>query len=258
MLRKLTYSSPKLIGKSPLKYTERDDQPMERSLLLFENSVKSKITFREYLKRLEKFRKFCNADSFDLLSRMVPAKLQEMLEDYIMLRKKQINPNSIPVEFFAIKSFLEINEVELKWRKVAKLFPAKIKKTGRRAYTTQEIQQILSTATELRTRAIIHFLASSGVRIGALPELRIRHLRDMPLGCKAVCIYEDTIEEYWTFISSESVKALNEYLNKRKSEGESINPESPVFREWEFSSTVKPIGEKAISYVCKGHYEGQA
>jgi len=226
-----------MIRKSPLKYTERDNQPMERSLLLFENSVKSKITFREYLKRLEKFRQFCNADSFDSLSRIEPVNLQEMLEDHIMLRKKQINPNSIPVEFFAIKSFLEINEVELKWRKVAKLFPAKIKKTGRRAYTTQEIQQILSTTTELRTRSIIHFLASSGVRIGALPELRIRHLKDMPLGCKAVCIYEDTIEEYWTFISSEAVKTLNEYLNKRKSEGESINPESPVFREWEFNST---------------------
>jgi site-specific recombinase XerD len=108
-----------MITKSPLKYTKRDDQPIERSLLLFENSVKSKITFREYLKRLEKFREFCNADSFDSLSRMQPAKLQEMLEDYIMLRKKQINPNSIPVEFFAIKSFLEINEVELKLRKVS-------------------------------------------------------------------------------------------------------------------------------------------
>ena len=120
-----------MITKSPLKYTESDNQPMERSLLLFENSVKSKITFREYLKRLEKFREFCNTDSFDSLSRMQPVKLQEMLEDYIMLRKKQINPNSIPVKFFAIKSFLEINEVELKWRKVTKLFPAKIKKTGK-------------------------------------------------------------------------------------------------------------------------------
>jgi len=64
-------------------------------------------------------------------------------------------------------------------------------------------------------------------------------------------VYEDTIEEYWTFISHEAVKALNEYLNKRKSEGESITPESPVFREWEFNSTkpAKPIGEKAL-IVC--------
>jgi len=47
---------------------------MERSLMLFENSVKSKITFREYLKRLEKFRQFCNAGSFDSLSRIEPPK----------------------------------------------------------------------------------------------------------------------------------------------------------------------------------------
>jgi len=87
MLRKLTYVDRKMIRKSPLKYTERDDQAMERSLLLFENSVKSKITFREYLKRLEKFRQFCNADSFDSLSKIESAKLQEMLEDHIMLRK---------------------------------------------------------------------------------------------------------------------------------------------------------------------------
>jgi len=168
---------------------------MERSLLLFENSVKSKITFREYLKRLKKFLEFCNADIFDILSRIEPAKLQEKLEDYIMLRKKQINPNSIPVEFFAIKSFLETNEVDLKWRKITKMFPARIKKTGRRAYTTEEIQQILSTAIELRTRAIIHVLASSGVRIGALPKLRMRHLLDMPSGCKAVCVYEGTVDK---------------------------------------------------------------
>ena len=240
-----------MIGKSPLKYTKDDDQPMERSLLLFENSVKSKITFREYLKRLEKFRIFCNAGSFDALSRIEPRNLQERLEDYIMLRKRQINPNSIPVEFFAVKSFLEINEVDLKWRKITKLFPAKIKKTGRRAYTTEEVQRILSTATELRTRAIIHFLASSGVRIGALSSLRMRHLLEMPLGCKAVCVYEDAIEEYWTFISHEAVKALDEYLNKRKSDGESINLESPVFREWEFDNTkpVRSISEKAL-IVC--------
>jgi len=54
-----------MIGKSPLKYTKTTDHPMEQSLLLFENSVKSKIAFREYPKRLEKFRIFCNEDNFD-------------------------------------------------------------------------------------------------------------------------------------------------------------------------------------------------
>ena len=79
----------------------------------------------------------------------------------------------------------------------------------------------------------------------------MRHLLEMPLGCKAVCVYEDAIEEYWTFISHEAVKALDEYLNKRKSDGESINPESPVFREWEFDGTkpVRSISEKAL-IVC--------
>jgi hypothetical protein len=68
-----------MITKSPLKYTKRDDQAMERSLLLFENSVKSKITFREYLKRLEKFRQFCNADNFDSLSRLEPGQLATLV-----------------------------------------------------------------------------------------------------------------------------------------------------------------------------------
>jgi hypothetical protein len=69
------------------------------------------------------------------------------------------------------------------------------------------------------------------VRIGALEDLRMKHLVDMPLGCKAVCVYEGSLEEHWTFITPEASEVLGQYLSKRKNDGEILSPSSPVFRD---------------------------
>ena len=44
-----------------------------------------------------------------------------------------------------------------------------------RAYTTEEIQQLLVKADE-RTSVVILLLASTGIRIGAVPDLKLKHL----------------------------------------------------------------------------------
>ena len=224
---------------------------MERSLLLFQHSVKSRDTFTEYHKRLVLFKKYTECKTFDELSRIDAKDLQAILENYIISLKNKMNPNGIPVHFYAVKSFLEVNDVDLRWKKITRLFPQKVKKTGRKAYSTKQIQHLLSTSKELRTQAIIHFLSSSGVRVGALSDLKIRHLVEMPLGCKAVCVYEDSIEEYWTFLTPEAVKALDRYLNSRRTEGEQIIPESPLFRDYKFNlqNPVKAMSQRAIITV---------
>jgi len=63
---------------------------MDRSLLLFRESIKTKITFQVYERRLQEFMRFCNVGSFDELTQVT--NLQESLEDYIIAKKQNISP----------------------------------------------------------------------------------------------------------------------------------------------------------------------
>jgi len=153
-----------------------------------------------------------------------------MIEDYVMDLKKRVNPNSVPTYLIPLQTFLDVNENEIKWKKIKRLFPAKIKSTGRRAYSTEDISKILRLESKQRNRVIIHILASTGMRRGALHELRIKHLRKMDNDCYAVLIYEGSTEEHWSFITPEASKELDSYLEKRTKDGEKLNENSPILR----------------------------
>jgi len=157
-------------------------------------------------------------------------KLQIMIEDYVMELKRKLNPNSIPSYVNPLKLFLESNDIDLNWRKIKRLFPAPVKPTGDAAYSTEDIKKMLDCTPNLRNKTLIHFLASTGCRIGALPELKLKHLTEMQLGCKAILVYEDSIEEYYTFLTPEASEILDDYLEQRKKDKEYISPESPLFR----------------------------
>ena len=202
----------------------------QRSLLLFESSIKSAETRKQYLYYLEKFKKFCKLKDYDSIPTIDSGKLREMIEDYVMFLRKKMGPNSIPPYVHALQSFFEINDVDFNWKRVKRLLPAKIKLTGNQAWSTDAIKRMLEFCPDLRARALIHFLSSSGIRIGAIPDLKLKHVAEMPHGCKSALAYEDTREEYFTFLTPEASKALDLYLEQRRKDGESVKPESPVFR----------------------------
>ncbi len=123
--------------------------------------------------------------------------------------------------------------------------------SGDKPYTNDDIKKMLDVTPQLRNKAIIHFLASSGCRLGALPDLQLRHLSEMSDGCKSVLVYEDSIEEYYTFFTPESSKSLDEYFEQRKIDGEVLSATSPVFRNKYLigNSPVKEMSEKSIQNV---------
>jgi len=178
-------------------------------------------------------------------------KLQIMIEDYVMELKRKLNPNSIPSYVNPLKLFLESNDIDLNWRKIKRLFPAPVKPSGDAAYSTEDIKKMLDCTPNLRNKTLIHFLASTGCRIGALPELKLKHLTEMPLECKAILVYEDSIEEYYTFLTPEASEILDDYLEQRKKDKEYISPESPLFRTT-YSlgmAKAKPMSKKAMQAV---------
>ena len=180
-------------------------------------------------------------------------KLQIMVEDYVMDLKKRVNPNSVPTYLYAVQAFLESNDIELRWRKIRRLYPAKVKISGTKPYTNKQIQTLLEYTLSLRNKAIIHFLASSGVRVGALADLKIKHIQSMPMECKAVTIYEESKEEYVTFLTPEASKALDSYIEQRRADKEYLDDESPLFRTTYKIGFLqaKPMSRRAIINVVE-------
>ena len=116
--------------------------------MLFENSIKTEETREKYFYYLKKFKEFYKLRDFDSIIQIPVGKLQIMVEDYVMDLKKRVSPNTVPTPMYAIQSFFEVNDVELKWKKIKRLYPAKIKKTGSKAWTTKNIQNT-TTSFEL-------------------------------------------------------------------------------------------------------------
>lgn len=125
----------------------------------------------------------------------------------------------------AILAFYKINDVPLNFTKINRFIPVQKKVRKDRSYTHEEILKLLEIADE-RMRVIILLMASSGIRIGAVPLLKVGNLQESKL-----TVYENDREEYFTFITAECKKALNSYLDMRSRYGEKLDNDSYLIRE---------------------------
>ena len=207
-------------------------------------SIKSEVTKKQYEYIIKKWIEFIGEDNVfcDNNPRLIEAKIIEYL---IQLKKTDLSSAAISNYIVPIKSFYSINDVTLNIQKLGKFMPEYRRKRPDRAYTHSEIQKMLEIADE-RMRVVILVLASSGIRIGALPLLRLKHLQDTKL-----VIYEKDSEEYFTFITTECNKAVDTYLDMRLRYGEKLGDESYLVREpFDLRNPGKPkqFKKNAIQY----------
>jgi len=199
-----------------------------RSTLLFEESIRSKYTRKNYTSHLDSFREFSGLDRVEILS-TPREQLQKLLEDYLIRLKREANPNSVPSKFQGIRHFCVMNMIDLNWEIIRKMFPQKIKAPNLRSYTTGEIVRLTRAAKNPRDAALIHFMASTGARVGVFDhELSMKHLKKMPHGCKAVKMYAGCVEEYWVFLTPQASEALDAYHDSQRQRQESHDG-MPIF-----------------------------
>ena len=202
----------------------------QRCDILFEESIKSKYTKIGYTWQLQQFMIFAHIESPYELSKLPSSKLQKILENYLIELKSNTNPNSIPSKFTGIKHFCIMNRKQINWDIIYKMYPSRIKYTGHLPWTNDEIRKMLKHAKNFRTIALIHFLASTGARIGVFDhELIFHHVKYMNNGCMAVKLYAGDVEEYWSFLTPQTVHAFKKYLEYRIARNENIDENSPLF-----------------------------
>jgi integrase len=144
--------------------------------------------------------------------------------------KGEISVNSIKPYLAGVKSFLEFNEIALPWSKITKFYPDAVTNPYR-SYTKEEIIKLLSVA-DPRDRCIILLMASSGIRVGAIPSLKVKSIRRLDNGIGLVTVYPESKDSvYVSLVTPEFLASLDQYLNYRRSQGEKITAESWLIRD---------------------------
>lgn len=128
-------------------------------------------------------------------------------------------------------TFYDLNDEALSKKKIYRYLGEEERPIENRGYTTEEISKMLEVSDE-RARAIILILASTGIRIRAIIDLKLEYLlKNADFGLYQVSVYSDSKQQYLTFTTPEAAKAIDVFLNYREWYGERLTPKSPLFRD---------------------------
>jgi len=145
------------------------------------------------------------------------------------LRERGLAYNSVSLALYAIYHFYEMNDIALNKKKINMFKGEFTKKVSDRCYTHEEIKKILDIS-DLRMKSIILLMASSGIRIGSIPSLRLRNLEKIESTYK-INVYEGSNSQYYTFCTPECAYFIDAYLEYRKQNGERLHKDSFLIRD---------------------------
>jgi integrase len=206
------------------------------SYRIFIEGLKSAVTKAAYTFALQKYMKYLKIDSPDDLLKYQdnPKFIQNQIIDYLIYLK---NP---PVSLryatrsqylAAIMTYYDLNEVILNKKKIYRYLGEEEKPIENRGYTRQEIAKMLEVCDE-RVKALILLLASTGIRIRAIIDIKLEDLTSISdHDLYRLQVYSDSKQSYPVFITPEASKAINTYLGYRERYGETLTPKSPLFRD---------------------------
>lgn len=210
-----------------------------RPYLNFVNSLRAEETKNQYTSLLAKFVSHYNMSLQTVL--VLPQKdIEQMIITYITnMNARGLSRGYVNLVLSAILHFFNMNDVVLNRKKIGKFLGEYRKMNKDRAYTHDEIKKLYDMG-DFRFKALVSLLASTGVRIGSIRDLKLRHLEKKENGIYKITIYENTKDEYYVFTTPEAANAIDQYFDYRKRASESLNPNSPLFRnDFDMSSIEK-------------------
>jgi integrase len=168
----------------------------------------------------------------DLLQKDVRIIQNDIIEYIMKLRDKGYSYSSISVKLAAIFLFYEMNDIVLNKKKISRYVGEHEKTVKDHAYSREQIKRIVD-ACDLKYKVVVLLMASTGCRIGAIPNLRLSALKYIEkYQLYQITFYEHSKNDsYYSFCTPECGKYINEYLDYRKRCGEKLNEKSPLIRD---------------------------
>ena len=242
----------------------KDVHEREDPYQLFLDSIKNSETKRKYKNILYRFLKLIPnkfyedsighspkdtkietlVELFVHLTRNDPKLAQNIIATFIKEEKKlvesgELNPNTLPNHIKPIKALLDANSIALHWKTLHKLYP-RPKKTQDRAYTRQELQQMIEASPDITDKLIIQLFSSGGFRLEAWDYFTWKDViffknDDNSYQGAALLVYRGDPESYWTFITPETCHTLDHYREVWKSNiGRYPKPDEPLIKSVRF------------------------
>jgi site-specific recombinase XerD len=186
----------------------------------FINSCKSEATKHNYIKGLGYFMDYLQIErgEEDCYSKLIDGRdtkvIQADIIDWITHMKDVVglSPASINLYTAAVKHFYAMNDITLNNRRINAFKPEFRNVVEDQPYTREQIKLLLDKA-EQRNRAIILLLSSSGMRVGALPNLKVGDL--IPIDkyqIYQIQVYKRSKSRYVPFCTPECREEIDTHL----------------------------------------------
>jgi integrase len=222
-------------------------QQLDRSILEgkcivnFRAAIRSEYTRDPYERRLVHFLHWYgkDCDKFVKDAKASTIKIESKILEFVqekkdLLKKKAITASTIGGFLKPIRLLLEMNDVTLNWRKIKRTLPPSRRFALDRAPTNDEVRSIVENA-DVRGKALTLLFASSGIREGAIEGAKVADFTavkvDTELVAARLIVYPGESEQYIAFATVESWLAFQEYLKFRQMHGETVDDQSPLFRD---------------------------
>lgn len=222
--------------------------------LLFVNSIRSPLTRQKYFGRLNAFFDFIQIPEKSLEKRCkifinncnenptypLNCVYRFVIHLKVKMERKEIVVSTIYNYLKPIKLLCEINDIQVKWKKITIGLPKERKYAEDRAPTIEEIQSLVKYP-DRRLKVIVSIMVSSGIRLAAWDDLKFKHIqpieRNGQIVAARILVYPGSEEQYYSFITLEGYNNLNEWKDYRKNNGEIITDESWVLRNlWDVTT----------------------
>lgn len=144
------------------------------------DGIESPATRKKYKYNLKLFMDHFDFNSeTELLENKDPRYIEGMIIRYIKtLSENNLKHETIHNKIAPILHFYEINDVILNKRKIRSFNVGDRSMREDEAYTHDQIRMILAKC-DVRSTVIVLLMASAGIRIGAIPRIKLKHLNEI-------------------------------------------------------------------------------
>jgi len=191
----------------------------------FINSLKSNNTKNDYRKRLRYFMTFLGIKEGEyskLIDNLDKKTIEDNIKSFLVyLRQERGGISYRTASFYldSMKKFYYVNtDYSFKWDLIKSYLGEDDDQDDTsttlpiedRPYTRDEIHTMLKSANDIRVKIIILLMSSSGMRIGGLPQIKLRNLvKNEELGIYQISVYGARKSNYKTFCTTECTAVID-------------------------------------------------
>ena len=141
----------------------------------------------------------------------------------IMRERRGIKMSTMQTRLHYLSSFWDflITEEMVHTNPVKKVGVLKLEKTIKKPFSAADMEKLRSTCDNLRDRALMEFLYSTGVRVSELVSLNVG---DIEMGKQELIVYGKGSKERKTYLTDSAKFYLKRYLKTRIQEGLANQP----------------------------------